>query len=395
MFARRRSAGTAAARKPHIAVVGHLAGDVLYGAERSLLDILAAIDRRQYDVSCILPNRNDEYLQAVTKHVAKLIVFPYHWWSKTRPFEEQTVSRFEEIFRSAQVDLVHVNTITLNDPLVAARRLDVPSIVHARELVDRDADLALLFGLDASTIVRQVHAAADFIIANSDAVHRLYCKKGSSFRLYNCVDIDRFDLANDYEPGRLTVGIISSNHPKKGIEHFVKLAILAGRRLPRLQFLAVGPHNGHTEELDAVARAQGFPVNLRFTGYVADPVEAMRQLNVVVSFSIVAESFGRTIAEAMAARRPIIAYRWGAAPELVRHREDGFLIPYLRYARALKRLRLLSDHPDRLRKMGSNGRERAQQLFAPNVFAARLNDIYRQVMETWKARQGNAGEPLR
>jgi hypothetical protein len=78
----------------------------------------------------------------------------------------------------------------------------------------------------------------------------------------------------------------------------------------------------------------------------------------VVSFSLVAESFGRTVVEAMAARRPVIAYRWGALPELVRDGVDGFLTPYLGIAEALHHLADLADHPERVLEMGGHGRAR-------------------------------------
>jgi glycosyltransferase involved in cell wall biosynthesis len=123
------------------------------------------------------------------------------------------------------------------------------------------------------------------------------------------------------------------------------------------------------------------PVNLRFAGYIADPVDAVRQVNVVVSFSVVAESFGRTLAEAMAARRPVIAYDRGAVPELARHGIEGFVIPPLDIERALAHIETLADDPERVAVMGEAGRARAEQVFAPAVFASHLNDIYRRVFE--------------
>jgi glycosyltransferase involved in cell wall biosynthesis len=365
--------------KRNILIVGHITGDMLFGAERSLLDLLAAIDPAGYEVSCVLPGGSDAYLQAAARHAKNVTVFPFHWWTCAQPFDEQAVAQFENVIRRRRPDLVHVNTIMLSDPLIAARRLQVPSVVHTRELIDADPDLARHFGCEATDVVSSIRAAADFIIANSDTTHRLYYKQDRSFRLYNSIDVERFNLPNDFEPGRLKVGIISSNVPKKGIEHFVKLAILASHRLPHLEFLVIGPRTEHAIDLERVAQAEEFPVNLRFTGYVADPVEAVRQVNVVVSFSIFAESFGRTIAEAMAASRPVIAYGWGAAPELVRDGKDGFIIPYLEFQTALDCLQVLTDNPDRVQEMGRNGRERARELFAPDRFAANLNDIYRQI----------------
>src|SRR5262249_27696892 len=128
-------------------------------------------------------------------------------------------------------------------------------------------------------------------------------------------------------------------------------------------------------------RREKVPVNLRFTDYVADPVDAVRQVNVVVSFSVVAESFGRTLAEAMAGRRPVIAYDHGAAPELVRHGIEGFVIPPFDIEGALVHIETLADNPERVAAMGDAGRARAKELFAPAVFASHLNEIYDRIFE--------------
>ena len=343
-----RTPRRAGAHKPCIAVIGHSANAQLYGAERSLLSILGAIDRERYDLCAVVPESDAQYMQAIRRHTDTVEAFPYSWWSRARPSDAATVSRFAGLFRSRSIDLVHVNTITLMDPLLAARQVGVPCIVHARELIDQDDDLAGDLGDDPAAIVARMRAAADFIIANSDATHRLYRMDGRSFRLYNCIDIGAFDMANETKPGSLKIGIISSNRPKKGIEAFVRLAALAATRRPALEFIVIGPHTVHTEDLARRLRRENVPVNLRFTDYVADPVDAVRQVNVAVSFSVVAESFGRTLVEAMAARRPVIAYDHGAARELVRDGIEGFVIPPFDIERALLHIETLADDPQRV-----------------------------------------------
>ena len=149
--------------------------------------------------------------------------------------------------------------------------------------------------------------------------------------------------------------------------------------------MIVGPRTAHIEEIERVVQQADVPINLRFAGYVAEPIEAIRQVNVVVSFSVVAESFGRTLAEAMAARRPVIAYARGAAPEFVRDGIDGFLIPSLDLTQALTHLETLADDPARVSAMGNAGRARVKELFAPSVFASSLDDIYQRVLKISKA----------
>lgn len=374
-------------------IVGHAAGDEIFGAERSLLDLLAAIDHRKYEMSCILPQKNDRYLRAVAKHTRSIEVFPFHWWNRERPFDYEAVSRFEAIFRRERAALVHVNTITLMDPLLAAGRLGIPSIIHVRELISDDDHLSAGFGYKPQEIVRKVRTASDFIIANSHATYRLFQRDGRSFQLYNSVDLDRFDLTNELQPGRLKIGIISSNLPIKGIHDFVRLAVQARRARPELEFYVIGPRNEHVESLKRLVRREGFPPNLHFLGYFNDSVEAMEQVNVVLCLSLVAESFGRTVAEAMAARRPIIAYERGAVPELIRHAKDGFFIPYPDFAKALDYLGLLADQPAKVLEMGANGRERAEKLFSPELFKQNLNGIYQQIFDAWEARDSILARP--
>jgi len=372
----------ASSRKSRIAVIAHQAGAQLYGAERSLLSVIAALDRDRYDLCAVVPEYNVEYMQAIGRYTDAIEVFPYTWWNRTRQSDAATVSRFADLFGSRSIDLVHVNTITVMDPLLAARQIGIPCVVHARELIEQDDDLASVLGYeDPAAVVAQIRGAADFIIANSDATHRSYHMKGRSFRLYNCIDVDAFDMANEVAPGRLKIGIISGNQPKKGIEDFVRLAVLAASRRPTLEFIVIGPHNAHTEDLALRLRRENVPVNLHFAGYVPDPREAVRQVNVVVSFSAVAESFGRTLAEAMAARRPVIAYDRGAVPELVRHGIDGFVIPPFDIEQALAHIETIADNPGRVAVMGEAGRARVTERFAPAVFASDLNKIYRRIFK--------------
>jgi glycosyltransferase involved in cell wall biosynthesis len=366
----------------HVAVVGHLAKKELAGAERSLIDILRAIDRSRFRVSCILPTGDARHRSHVERHADRVHSLPFSWWNGSAEVQEEGVREFERLFADEAVDLVHVNTITLRDPLVAARRLGLASIVHVREIVDQDDALAARFSAAPPALVEMIKEAADFVVANSDATHRLFRKRGHSFRLYNCVDTDRFDIENAPAGARLRVGLISSNIPKKGIAHFADAAIAAAARGLALDFVAFGPRNAHVDEQERRASAAGMPVNLRFAGYADDPLDAVAQVNVVASLSTVPESFGRTLIEGMAARRPVVAFDGGAVREIVRQGVDGFVVPRHDVDAALACLELLNRDRERLSKMGAAGRRRVCKLFGRDRFATRLNRIYHHVLNS-------------
>ena len=278
-------------RKPHVALVGHSAGAELYGAERSLLDLLAAIDSDRFEVSCVLPGHNDGYLASIAKHAKAVHVFPYQWWNAARSVDEDNVSRFAAFFEGNGVDLVHVNTITLMEPLVAARRVGIPSVVHAREIITEDQELVGILGgglIDAGAIVEAVQFDGQFHHCQFRCHVSALWRGGRSYQLYNTIDVDGLDITNERRDERLTVGIISSNRRLKGIGEFAALAKLSAHRAD-LEFVVIGPRNPYVAGLEHGLLAEAIPVRLRFTDYFADPLDALRQLNVVMSLSIVAE----------------------------------------------------------------------------------------------------------
>jgi len=76
------------------------------------------------------------------------------------------------------------------------------------------------------------------------------------------------------------------------------------------------------------------------------------------------ETFGRTLIEAMATRKPVIASCVGGMPEVVADQESGLLVPEEDpQSLAAAMIALLQD-PARSRQMGEAGRRRVEQIFS-------------------------------
>lgn len=102
----------------------------------------------------------------------------------------------------------------------------------------------------------------------------------------------------------------------------------------------------------------------------------MVQADVVLNLSHFQESFGRSVLEAMAAGRLVIAYRWGALPELIRHGETGFLLPLGDVAGVGQLVAQLLLAPSRLMQIAAAGRQFALQEFSLQTFSRQLADAY-------------------
>jgi glycosyltransferase involved in cell wall biosynthesis len=373
-----------------VLIAAHELGDKLFGAENSLIDLIAAIDSERFDVFVTFPRRNDRVFAMIEEQVQGICVFPYSWWRKDRPFEEQAVARFEEIFRAQAIDLIHANTIMLNDPLIAAQRAGIPAIAHVRELIFSDDDLATQLRASPEEIVAQVCQNATYVLANSAATLANYpCGEHGGF-LYNSIDPCAFDFENRVDPAAINVGLVSSNLPKKGIADFVEVARRAEERFPMLRFHLIGPINEPIERL----QTQSPPRNLKFHQYVSQPPMAYRDLNIVLNLSHFAESFGRTVAEAMMARRPVIAYRYGALPELLSDGVTGFLVPLREIDAILDRLGFFVDGPDKILLFGERARENAVERFSPELFSSKLHALYTRLISEAR-RPGSASSLAR
>lgn len=123
--------------------------------------------------------------------------------------------------------------------------------------------------------------------------------------------------------------------------------------------------------------------NVRMVGPCADMPAAFLAASLVVAPSIQAESFGRTVVEAQAMGRPVLASAIGAHAETVIDGETGGLVKAGDIdAWAVAMTRALATPSDRLERMGRAARVRATRLYSlPAMYAATF-EVYRQVLET-------------
>lgn len=360
---------------PTVLVCAHVVSDRLFGGERSLVDVLDALAQLHLNVIVAIPSdRHPNYTNLLRERSTAVVAIPYRQWRDNREPEEMVVRAFETVIREKSVDIVYANTIVLIEPLVAARRQGSRTVVHARELIDRDVGLIDQIGLSPEEIIPAVLDRADFVIANSRETARLFAREGATFCAPNVVDCEALDMENEVAD-EIKIGIISSNIPKKGIVDFVKVARRCETLVRNAQFVVIGPESDHIREL----KQTGVPANLSFAGYIPNPATALSTVNVVLSLSHFAESFGRTVAEAQAARRPVVAYNHGAISELVEDGVTGYLAPYLDTETVVKAVARLCARPELIATMGEAGRSAMLKSCTPDTLLNNLRDAFETI----------------
>ena len=128
----------------------------------------------------------------------------------------------------------------------------------------------------------------------------------------------------DIPEDAFVVGMVGRISPQKAPDVFIKMAKLIKNEIPNAHFVIVG--NGEQEsEIREFAENNGFLDRLHITGWVDDPMSYVEIFDVACLLSRW-EGFGLVLPEYMIARKPIVATKVDAIPNIIRDGENGFLV---------------------------------------------------------------------
>lgn len=354
-----------------IMVSTHVVSKVLYGGQRSFLDMIQALNI--YNIIVTIPNNsNQDYINMLAKYCHKIYVVNYKFWSFKNQ-NQNAIDTLELIIKKNYIDLVYVNTIVCREPLLAAKALDIPRVIHIREIIDNDKSLRDAIGInDSQEIIKELKNISNILICNSNSTAKMFNNQELEV-IYNRVDIDSFKNIKPHSNSKIRFAIISGNEPKKGIFDFVEIAKMA-KDITNIEFLIIGHRNSHIKIIEQKIKKENI-LNLKLMGYYNNPVDAISQCDVVMSLSHVKESFGRTVAEAMAGKKAVIAYKWGAMPELITHNITGFLCEYMNLNQVFNAIKRLANQPELITKMGEEGFYKIQKISNTEIYNKSIQKV--------------------
>ncbi|MDR3638949.1 MAG: glycosyltransferase [Isosphaeraceae bacterium] len=200
--------------------------------------------------------------------------------------------------------------------------------------------------------------------------------------IHSAIDLDQFapgpgqgsalDQASGLPPappGTVRVGLVSTFARWKGHDVFLEAAAQIPPDRPCRFYVVGGPiyrsagSQYSVEELRDKAEALGLSGRIGFTGHQADPVAALRALDVVVHASTRPEPFGRVIVEGMACGRAVVAMRDGGAAELFQDDVTALGCRPGRPDELAQAITRLVDDPTLRSRLGAAGREAALARF--------------------------------
>lgn len=164
------------------------------------------------------------------------------------------------------------------------------------------------------------------------------------------------------------IGIVGRLIVEKGLREFFAAAAQLCDARPKLHVVVVGDvlpkdRDPWKDQLREKVIQAGLSDRFRFTGcFTPDVYEYLSVLDVLVHPSY-KESFGRVIAEGMAAGLPVVATNVRGCRELVIHGETGLLVPHRNVTALTEAIRVLLDDRAMRERMGAAGRARVVERY--------------------------------
>lgn len=166
--------------------------------------------------------------------------------------------------------------------------------------------------------------------------------------------------------------------PEKGVEELMLAMAELAPRHAALQLVCAG--DGDLQGLRRRAEVLGIAERVSLTGWI-DGEAKQRELMQAAVFVLPSwfEGLPIGVLEAMAAAVPVVASDVGAMAEALGAEEAGLLLPARDAAALARALGQLLDHPELAARLGEQGRQRAERLFAAPAIVTALGQIYREL----------------
>ena len=183
-------------------------------------------------------------------------------------------------------------------------------------------------------------------------------------------------------PDSLVVGYVGWLIPIKGVTYLVKAMAEVVQRHPNSLLVLVGKGDEKGEEefkLSKQVENLGIADNVLFLGWRPDVDEIMGCFDIFVLPSL-NEGMGRVLVEAMSAGLPIVASRVGGIPDLVKHGENGLLVPPANAGALEQAISDLLSDKSRRKHMGETGKKMCRP-YSVEAMVEKIDDLYSRLVE--------------
>jgi glycosyltransferase involved in cell wall biosynthesis len=385
----------------------------LYGSDRSLLELLAGIDRSRFSLIVCLPEHGplEDALRAkgLEVHVVPLVKVSRRLFSPLGllglPLDFLRSARaLGRVVQKRKIDLVYTNTLAVLGGALWAKLNGIPHVWHVREIILEPRAVSRFFQIVANRFSRLLICNSEQTRAWISAAH-----PDKSVTVWNGVEVASEEIHSAESRTRA--------REKLGLRPNLPLIVMVGR---------VNAWKGQDLLMDALDRFDGsgaLPFQGVFVGSAppgqpefveqlvqriavsphADKIQLRtftdavtdyyRAADILVVPSRKPEPFGRVAIEAMSLGVPVAAASHGGLVEIVDHNVTGILFPPNDAAALADALQTLLRDCALRERLGEAGRCRQKALFSASAYREGVVSAFLSAASSDTSAGASAAEP--
>lgn len=221
-----------------------------------------------------------------------------------------------------------------------------------------------------------VSQKADRIIAISEFMKRNIISIGVDSKqvalIYHGIEIkESLSSANSFNKESMKIGFVGKVSREKGIFIFLEAAKKILRKYNNIEFWIIGKIDDNSELVTKYSDRK-----IIFKGWQDDLDFVYKNIDIVVTPSLVEESFGLVAAEAMGYGKAVIVSDRGALPELVEHKKSGMVVCVENSDSLTEALFDLIENPSKIETLQKNAFLRAKNMFTDERMTNETINIY-------------------
>lgn len=377
------------------------------GAQRTLLTLLAAMDRDRFEPYLLVP-----YDDGPLSHAVKEMGIPVfvrhliHWVPGVSAVPRQR--RFQHLVKSFktlrarswaiahlivdnQIDLVYTNTITCVEGAVAARMTGKPHVWHIHEHVLGNSELTpllpfRLYSWSVGALSKSVIFCSDILAKSYPTLSKKATVVHNGLPFPDLPDRVRTrDLITQHfgiDPAHKIVAVVGALHPRKDHFTFLEAAEKIFQENKDVVFLLVGEGSeSHTNLILERIKSLGLTSSVILTGWW--PAEKIYELLAAIDVLVISseqESFGLTAIEALAVKTPVVSTQCGGPEEVIKHGMTGLLVHVRDPEGMAAAIMYLLQNPQFARNLGEAGRQDVLLRFGVERYAEGIRQVIQQAV---------------
>ncbi|MCP4724523.1 MAG: N-acetyl-alpha-D-glucosaminyl L-malate synthase BshA [bacterium] len=338
-------------------------------------------------ITSSVPFRLHSFEGQIYFHEVKVVTYPLF---EHQPYALNLAAKMSEVIKYNKLDILHVHyAIPHAISAYLAKQLTgggvkIITTLHGTDITVVGSDPAFLpvteFGIEQS----------DGVTSVSKALYKSTMKEFKITKpievIHNFIDTDEFsrrpnpELKKRIAPnGEKILVHISNFRPVKRVDEIVRLFARIQKELPsKLMLIGDGPERGKAEQS---CRDLGICDHTVFLGKQNAIPDYLSIADLLVCASE-NESFGMTILEAMSCGVPVVAYKIGGIPEIIRDGKQGYMVPNDDADSFVESCVSILSDDDLHDRMAISGVKRAGNAFSTETIIPKYEAFYRKIIES-------------